>query len=127
MQAMVVEDSDVMRLLLTAALQRNGFRVREVRDVPEALESLDDAGPVDLIVTDHNLPGRSGLDLVTAVRARQDVPDVKVLMVSAEGHGSFVQRALSAGVDEYLFKPFTVDAVDSKIRLLGLPGASAGA
>lgn len=120
MQALIVEDSDVMRVLLSAALEDLGFSVQLAGDVGSALRCLDKGGRPDLIVTDHNLPGASGLDFVAALRNGQASADVKVLMVSAEGHECFLRLALAAGVDEYLFKPFTIDAFVSKIALLGL-------
>lgn len=108
-----------MRVLLSRVLAGLGFAVQQASDAPEAERWLRHGTP-DLVVVDHNLPGPNGLEFVAALRGRPGSAGVKVLMVSAEGSGAFLQHALSAGVDEYLFKPFTTDALISKIALLGL-------
>ena len=120
MQALIIDDSAVMRALIAEVLTGLGFAVRQADDGAVALRRLEQEARVDLVVVDQNLPGLSGLQVVAALRDRPESRDVKVLMVSAEGHGSFLQQALAAGVDEYLFKPFTCDALAGKIELLRL-------
>lgn len=115
--ALVVEDSEVMQALLSQALTGAGFRVQFAGDVAAAEHCLDGEMP-DLLVVDHNLPDRTGLQLVAALRGRPGSAGVSVLMVSAEGHADFLRHALAVGVDEYLFKPFTFDALVSKLELV---------
>lgn len=120
MHALIVEDSRAMRSLLCRALVGLGFDVSQAGDARSALAYLDDGLAPDLVVVDHNLPGPDGLQLVGVLRTRPTAAGVKVLMISAEGHRAFITQALAAGVDDYLFKPFTPDALTSKIALLGL-------
>lgn len=118
MQALIIDDSAVMRFLIAEVLTELSFGVRHAEDAVSALRELEQGPHIDLVVVDQNLPGVSGLHVVAAVRRRATSAGVRVLMVSAEGHSSFLEQALAAGVDEYLFKPFTWDALVSKVELL---------
>lgn len=121
MHALIVEDSRAMQLLLSRRLTRLGFTTDRAGDGRTAAARMAADGPPDLLVVDHNLPGTSGLDIVRALRGRPATAHVRVLMVSAEGDLAFLADALDAGVDEYLFKPFTTDELTSKLTLLALP------
>ena len=67
------------------------------------------------------MPGLSGLEFVQAVRAQPDLAEVRLMMVTTENERERVVEALEAGADEFLMKPFTVEAVREKLELLGLP------
>ena len=66
------------------------------------------------------MPGLSGLEFVQAVRAQPDLAAVRLMMVTTENEKDRVVQALEAGADEFLMKPFTVEAVREKLELLGL-------
>ena len=128
MQAMVVDDSRAMRMLMGRLLKDIGFDVAEAGDGSEALDSLRERqagrhpdGPVQLALVDWNMPEMSGIELVEAVRSDPAFAGLRIVMVTTETELSQVCRALDAGADEYLMKPFTRDDVVGKLELLGLP------
>lgn len=118
--ALIIEDSRAMRTVLTRVLTGLSLTVDAVGDARAATHCLDHGRRPDLVLVDHNLPGQSGLQFVSALRARPGPGGIKVLMVSAEGHSAFIAQALGKGIDEFLFKPFTTDALISKIEMLGV-------
>ena len=77
--------------------------------------------PVQLALVDWNMPEMSGIELVEAVRADPSFASLRIVMVTTETELSQVTKALEAGADEYLMKPFTRDDVVGKLELLGLP------
>lgn len=123
MQAIVVDDSRAMRMLMGRLLKDVGFEVDQAGDGCEALarlrERLDD-NPVQLALVDWNMPEMSGIELVEAVRSDPAFGPLRIVMVTTETELSQVTRALEAGADEYLMKPFTRDDVVGKLELLGL-------
>ena len=124
MQALVVDDSRAMRMLMGRLLKDIGFAVDEAGDGTEALVRLRErvlVDPVQLALVDWNMPEMSGIELVEAVRADPAFSSLRIVMVTTETELSQVTRALEAGADEYLMKPFTRDDVVGKLELLGLP------
>jgi two-component system chemotaxis response regulator CheY len=123
-QAIVVDDSRAMRMLMGRLLKDIGFAVDEAGDGSEALDRLRErlaADPVQLALVDWNMPEMSGIELVEAVRSDPAFSSLRIVMVTTETELSQVSRALEAGADEYLMKPFTRDDVLGKLELLGLP------
>jgi two-component system chemotaxis response regulator CheY len=123
-QAIVVDDSRAMRMLMARLLKDIGFAVDEAGDGSEALDRLRErlsVEPVKLALIDWNMPEMSGIELVEAVRADPAFASLRIVMVTTETELSQVTRALEAGADEYLMKPFTRDDVIGKLDLLGLP------
>ena len=127
MQAMVVDDSRAMRMLMGRLLKDIGFEVAQAGDGSEALDALRERlgaghpdGPVQLALVDWNMPEMSGIELVEAVRSDPAFAALRIVMVTTETELSQVVRALDAGADEYLMKPFTRDDVVGKLELLGL-------
>jgi two-component system chemotaxis response regulator CheY len=123
-QAIVVDDSRAMRMLMGRLLTDIGFEVAEAGDGCQALDSLRERlaqNPVQLALVDWNMPEMSGIELVEAVRADPAFAALRIVMVTTETELSQVTRALDAGADEYLMKPFTRDDVVGKLELLGLP------
>jgi len=123
MQAIVVDDSRAMRMVMGRLLRDIGFEVAEAGDGCQALESLRErlaGNPVQLALVDWNMPEMSGIELVEAVRSDPVFAPLRIVMVTTETELSQVSRALDAGADEYLMKPFTRDDVVGKLELLGL-------
>jgi two-component system chemotaxis response regulator CheY len=123
MQAIVVDDSRAMRMLMGRLLKDIGFEVAEAGDGSEALDSLRQrlaGNPVQLALVDWNMPEMTGIELVEAVRADPAFAALRIVMVTTETELAQVSRALDAGADEYLMKPFTRDDVVGKLELLGL-------
>ncbi len=119
-RALVVDDSRAMRAILSQFLKAEGFEVSEAGDGDEALRRLEDAGRVDVVLVDWNMPGMDGLTLVRTVRADPRFAAIRILMVTTETDVSLIQAALDAGANEYLMKPFVTDALREKLLLLGM-------
>lgn len=130
MRALVIDDSRAMRTVLRRILTDLSFEVLEAGDGQSALDVVDEQGMPDLAVVDWNMPVMDGLGFVTQLRGREDGRSVVIMMVTTENERSQVVRALAAGAHEYVFKPFTPDAIAAKLALLGLieaaPGEDAG-
>lgn len=120
MQALVIDDSRAMRMILRRVLEPAGFAVAEAADAEQGLVALA-AGPLpDVVLVDWNMPGMGGLAFVQQVRRTPAYRAVTVMLVTTESEHGQIVRALAAGAHEYLIKPFTADAVLDKLALLGL-------
>ena len=119
MRALVVDDSRAIRLILARMLRGLGVEVTEAADGASALEAVDNGLAVDLMLVDWNMPVLSGIELIEALRRPPRSSTAKIVMVTTETEVPQVIRALSAGADEYVMKPFTQEAIIDKLRLLG--------
>jgi DNA-binding NtrC family response regulator len=121
MDLLLVEDKDSFRRLLSQALEGSVWRVKAVADPLEALRALE-AQPFHVLVTDLRLPGMSGLELIR--RARRLHPGLRVVLMSAFGEPRDIVEAMRLGADDFLPKPFDLDAFSSLLdRLRALVGA----
>ena len=121
MKALVVESSSTMRSVLRRILSMRGFEVAETDSGQEALNLLGAMGTVDLILVDWTLPEMNNLDFITRVRHETAHASMMVLMLAASEPGMReLHRALIAGADDYLMKPFTSMQIDEKLALAGL-------
>jgi two-component system chemotaxis response regulator CheY len=120
MRALVIDDSQAIRMLIASILKRVGFEVLEAANGREALAQLAAGAPVDVAFVDWNMPELDGLAFVRAVRAEPRWAATRLMMVTTETDTAQVVRALQAGADEYLMKPFTKDALLEKLALLGI-------
>ncbi|HVQ95330.1 MAG TPA: response regulator [Mycobacteriales bacterium] len=128
MLAMVIDDSRAMRLILRRIAVQLGFEVVEAGNGREALDLLNATDVVpSFALVDWNMPEMNGLDFVTAVRADQRLRSMTLMMVTTESEQSQIVRALAAGAHEYVIKPFTPDAIEEKLALLGLVPTGADA
>jgi len=122
MQVLVVDDSSTTRLIIGRILREAGLDVLEAGDGRQALERLQDAPDVALMLVDWNMPVMDGLEFVKAVRADRAFDGVRIMMVTTETEQDQVVRALEAGADEYLMKPFTKEVLAAKLSLLDVAG-----
>lgn len=126
MNALVVDDSRVMRRLLRSLLESVGCVVEEADSGEDALARLAAATPPPaLLLLDRNMPGMSGLDLVRTLRSDSRYAHSRIVMVTTETSVARMTEALVQGADEYLMKPFVREALLEKLRLLDLPNPSA--
>jgi two-component system chemotaxis response regulator CheY len=109
-----------MRRIVADILCGLGFDTSQASNGREALDLLEAGESFDLACIDWNMPVMDGLEFVAAVRTRRQWRDLTLIMVTTEGERSQVVRALAAGAHEYVMKPFTPDALASKLALLGL-------
>jgi len=120
MRALVLDDSRAMRSILTRTMGGLGFDVETAGDGAEGLE-LVRRGPLpDVALVDWNMPVMDGLEFVTRIRGNRDWRGITLMMVTTESEHSQIVRALAAGAHEYVMKPFTVDVIGDKLRILGL-------
>lgn len=116
MNVLIVDDSAVMRKILTRAMQSEGWDVYVASCGEEALSELSELPDCDLILADWHMPGMDGLDLIRAVRADSRYQGIRILMVTSDGVLDSVEKALDAGANDLLMKPFTADALSERIR-----------
>ena len=100
-------------------LEKKGIECEEAGDGKAGLELLQTKPSFDFALVDWNMPVLNGLDMLAQLRAR-GFTGVKVMMVTTEAENDFIVRALDAGADEYLMKPFDEDALTEKLGMLGL-------
>jgi len=115
MNILVVDDFSTMRRIVKNLLAEIGFtNIVEADDGKTALPILENGG-IDFLVTDWNMPGMPGIDLLKAVRADPKLSDLPVLMVTAEAKREQILEAAQAGVNGYVVKPFTADTLKEKV------------
>jgi two-component system chemotaxis response regulator CheY len=121
MQAMIIDDSRAMRSILGRIAKELGFSTVEAANGRIALDLLDNSETTpDLALVDWNMPEMNGLEFITQVRSQQKYRKITLMMVTTESEHSQIVRALAAGAHEYVIKPFTGDAIEEKLALLGL-------
>lgn len=115
MKILVVDDFSTMRRIIKNLLRDLGFtNTHEADDGNTALPMLQ-TGNFDFLVTDWNMPGMQGIDLLKAVRADDKLKTLPVLMVTAESKREQIIEAAQAGVNGYIVKPFTAATLNEKL------------
>jgi len=122
-KALIIDDSKAMRSILSRMLQGLGFEVLEASNGREGLQRLQAIGKVDLALVDWNMPEMNGLEFIRTVRAEQSYDGVLLMMVTTETEMENVVRALAAGANEYVMKPFTQEIILEKLQIFGMAGA----
>jgi len=97
-----------------------GFEVFEAADGLEALKRLKEIAQPDVLLVDWNMPEMNGYDLICAVRRDHLYDKVPLMMVTSETEVGQMAKALAAGANEYVMKPFTKDVIAEKLALLGV-------
>ncbi|RME34721.1 MAG: chemotaxis protein CheY [Gammaproteobacteria bacterium] len=116
MKILVVDDFSTMRRIIKNLLRDLGYtNVDEADDGTTALPMLQN-GKFDFLITDWNMPGMQGIDLLKAVRADPGLKELPVLMVTAESKREQIIEAAEAGVNGYIVKPFTAQTLKEKIE-----------
>jgi two-component system chemotaxis response regulator CheY len=113
MNVLVADDSGVIRKIIVRSLNALGVKnVTEAADGGDALAKFF-AGSFDLVLTDWNMPEKSGLEVLQGIRASGS--KVPVIMVTTEAEKARVMEAIQAGVSDYLTKPFEAADLQAKI------------
>lgn len=116
MKILIVDDFSTMRRIIKNLLRDLGFtNTSEADDGASALPMLQ-SGSFDFLVTDWNMPGMTGIDLLKAVRADDKLKNLPILMVTAEAKRDQIIEAAQAGVNGYVVKPFTAAVLKEKIE-----------
>jgi two-component system chemotaxis response regulator CheY len=123
-RALIVDDSSVMRKIVERSLRQAGVDALVVVEAGSGVEGLEvlKAKPVDLILSDINMPAMDGLEFVRQLRAQKLAEGVPVVMITTESSEEHVKQAIEAGAMGYIRKPFTADQVKQKVLSL-LPAA----
>lgn len=120
MRALVVDDSRPIRLIESKILQELGFETTAAANGKEAIQQLQ-AGPLPhVVLVDWNMPEMDGLEFISTVRKEDRFRDLAILMVTTETEMDQMVRALNAGANEYLMKPFQKEGLVDKLRLVGV-------
>ena len=114
---LVVEDEAALATMLRYNLEKQGFRVEEAADGQEALTRISEAEP-DIVLLDWMLPMMSGIEVCRQIRRRPSTRDLPVIMVTARTEDQDAVRGLDMGADDYITKPFSIDALLARIRAL---------
>ena len=124
---LIADDSPPMRTLLRVTLRSGDYEIVEARDGDEALALLAVHRPT-VAVLDVTMPGRSGLEVCSAVRADPALAAMRLVVISANGLESDARAALAAGADQFLAKPFSPrQLLDTVTKLAGESGGIASA
>ena len=120
MRALIVDDSRATRSIIGRILKEIGFETFEAGHGKEGLDRLKEFGCPDIMLVDWNMPEMNGYDFVCAVRAIPEYNNVPLMMVTSETEISQMARALEAGANEYVMKPFTKEVIADKLAILGV-------
>lgn len=121
LRALVVDDSRAMRAILARILSQSGFETIQAANGLEAIDIMEKHGPsLDLVLLDWNMPELSGIQALEKIRARDEFKHIRVVMITTETEIEQMVRALETGADEYVMKPFTREALEDKLRLIGM-------
>ena len=114
---LVVEDEAALATLLRYNLEKQGFRVDEAADGQEALLRIAEGRP-NLVLLDWMLPGISGIEVCRQIRSRPTTRDLSVIMLTARSEDQDAVRGLNTGADDYITKPFSMEALFARMRAL---------
>lgn len=116
-RVLVADDSSTMRKIIVRSLLAVGVQdTTEAADGAEAVSKFQ-PGSFDMVLTDWNMPGKSGLEVVQEIR--QQDPNIPIIMVTTEAEKERVVQAIEAGVSDYLVKPFNADTLREKLEKHG--------
>lgn len=121
MRALVIDDSRATRMILEQILKALKFETLSAGHGLEALEKLKEVGPIELALVDWNMPEMNGYEFVCEVRKDSTYKDMRLMMVTTETEMEQVIKALEAGADEYIMKPFTKEMIIEKLKIMDLP------
>ncbi len=114
---LVVEDEAALATMLRYNLEKQGFKVDEAVDGQEALTRIAEAQP-DIVLLDWMLPVMSGIEVCRQIRRRPQTRDLPVIMVTARTEDQDAVRGLNTGADDYITKPFNIEALIARMRAL---------
>ncbi len=111
---MTVDDSASVRQMVSFTLKKEGFNVIEAQDGKDALSKLN--GPVDMIITDLNMPNMDGISLIKQVRANAAYKFIPIVMLTTESQAGKKQEGKSAGATGWIVKPFKPEQLMAVVR-----------
>jgi two-component system, chemotaxis family, chemotaxis protein CheY len=114
---LIVDDSAAIRKILQPVLRQTGMAIRTIHEAGDGQEALDllKSRPVNLVLSDINMPKMDGLQLLGAMKAASEWQSIPVVMITTEGGESKVGEAVRLGAAGYVRKPFTADQIKEKL------------
>lgn len=113
---LVVDDSATTRMLITLTLKKSdSFRIIEASDGEEAVEKLD-SEPIDIVLTDINMPKMNGLELITHIRAKQAKQALPIIVITTMGEETDRDRGMELGANAYILKPISGAKLQSLVK-----------
>lgn len=116
---LIVDDSLIVRKVARRIIEGIGFTCAEADDGVAAI-ALCEQSMFDAAIIDWNLPTMSGMEILAKLRTLPGGDKIKVIFCTAETDVSFIQKALDAGADEYIIKPFDAEILSIKLAQVGL-------
>jgi len=116
LKVLVVDDQNSVRQMTRMTLEQIG--VRHIHEAENGVKAMDTASmqPLDLIISDYNMPEMDGLGLLRAVRGHPSARRIPFILVTGRGDRELVVKAAQAGANNYVVKPFTADILRTKIE-----------
>ncbi|RZI92197.1 MAG: response regulator, partial [Variovorax sp.] len=114
---LIADDEPNIVVSLEYLMRREGHAVSIARDGQEALEHIRSERP-DLVLLDVMMPGKSGFEVLQAVRTDEALAGIKVLMLTAKGRDTDIAKGLALGADGYMTKPFSTRELAERVRAL---------
>jgi two-component system chemotaxis response regulator CheY len=117
---LIVDDSAAIRKILQRMLGQAGLTLGKVFEAGDGLEALEKlkTQPVNLILSDINMPNMDGIQLLTELKSKAEFKHVPVIMITTEGGEAKVMEAVQLGAAGYVRKPFTADQIKEKLTNL---------
>ncbi|RLB11622.1 MAG: response regulator [Deltaproteobacteria bacterium] len=117
MKLLIVDDSATMRKIIMRGIRQSGFKVDEFFEAGNGKEALEviESNNVDIVLTDVNMPEMNGLELLEKLRSSSNTQDLPVIMITTEGAESIVEKAKQLGLNGFIRKPFTPEAIGSTL------------
>ena len=116
---LIVDDSSVVRRVARRIIEYLDFECHEVGDGAAAYDYCSNDMP-DLVILDWNMPIMSGIEFIEKLRTMPNGDKPKVIFCTTESDATHVQRAINAGADEYIMKPFDNEVFTSKLKVIGM-------
>ena len=117
---LIVDDCKFTTKVLSNVMRELGFSVNAVQSGEEAVGYLETHEPPSLFLVDWVMPGMSGVEFVTWLRAQNTTQTTPVLMVTGEKDLTKVAQAITSGANEYIMKPFSREVIEEKLHILGI-------
>jgi len=116
LKVLVVDDQNSVRQMTRITLEQIG--VRHIHEAENGVKAIDTAStqPLDLIISDYNMPEMDGMELLRAVRGHPAARRIPFILVTGRGDRELVVKAAQAGANNYVVKPFTADILKTKIE-----------
>ena len=116
---LIVDDSKVVRMVARKILEGLNFEIVEAEDGQQAIDACLTEMPAAVLL-DWNMPVKNGLEFLQELRALENVEQPVVVFCTTENDMSHIQKAIQAGANEYIMKPFDSEIIESKFTQVGL-------